>query len=148
MGNVARLDGIDRFVGFLDHVMSNGQMRLLAIPWAAIRRAKRRYRSYELIERGVLLGMRCPLKRILMLRCRHTMLLCRVIFIGKYTLQHNEAAKPQRQSPRSRGEAFTICQGAKTGFSATERELHFSERSLDFAKHCVYMPWYKNRTFP
>ena len=75
MGNVARLDGIDRFVGFLDHVMSNGRVRLLAIPWAAIRRAKRRYRSYELIERGVLFGMRCPLKRVLMLRCRHAILL-------------------------------------------------------------------------
>ena len=75
MGNVARLDGIDRFVGFLDHVVGNGRVRLLAIPWAAIRRAKRRYRGHELVERGMMLRMRRPFKRVLMLRCRHAMLL-------------------------------------------------------------------------
>ena len=75
MVNVARLDGIDRFVGFLDHVMSNGRVRLFAIPWAAIRRAKRRYRSHELVERGMVFRMRRPFKRVFMLRCRHAMLL-------------------------------------------------------------------------
>ena len=71
----ARLDGIDRLIRFFDHVVGNGRMRLLAVPWAAARCAKRRYRGHELIERGMMLRMRRPFKRVLMLRCRHAMLL-------------------------------------------------------------------------
>ena len=36
VGDIVRLDAIDRFVGFLDHVLGNAGMRLLSIPWAPV----------------------------------------------------------------------------------------------------------------
>ena len=50
MNGIARLDGIDRLVGFFDHVLGNALVRLLAIPRASARRPKRRYRIDELVE--------------------------------------------------------------------------------------------------
>ena len=58
MHHVARLDGVNGLVGFLDHVVRDALVRLLAIPRTAVRRAQRRDGGDELVERRMVDRMR------------------------------------------------------------------------------------------
>ena len=55
MHGIVGLDGVHGLVSFLDHVMSDGGMRLLAIPWAAVGSAQGGNRGDELVERRMIL---------------------------------------------------------------------------------------------
>ncbi len=53
MRDVVRLDGVDRLVGLLDHVLGYGLMRLLSIPRATVGGAQRLDGRDELLEIGM-----------------------------------------------------------------------------------------------
>ena len=52
MRRVVGLDAIERLVGFLDHVLANAAVRLLAVPWAAIGLTQAPDGLYQMLQLG------------------------------------------------------------------------------------------------